>query len=269
MTKTFHFLAGLPRSGNTVLSSILNQNPEIYSSELSPLPSLLYEIEKTLNYDNNAQRLETKDNINYVINNITHNYFNHIKKPTILIREKAWATTGNLRLIKNYINPTPKIIFTTRPILEILTSFINILPEWSYVDEDMLNTGFWYKNYLTKNDNRCDYLMKSQGLIDQLLLSINSIIEPENKDVFCIIKYNDIVNTPQETMDKIYTFLELPTYKHNFNNIIKLEKDNDEANGHPKDLHKVRPQLKKVSKDPKEVLSEYVINKYSNIGWEA
>jgi hypothetical protein len=29
--KTYHFLAGLPRSGNTLLSALLNQNPIIHS----------------------------------------------------------------------------------------------------------------------------------------------------------------------------------------------------------------------------------------------
>jgi hypothetical protein len=69
-------------------------------------------------------------------------------------------------------------------------------------------------------------------------------------------------------MDKIYNFLELPNYKHNFTNIEKLEIDNDALVGFPPNMHEVRPQLKKTSQDPKEVLSEYVINKYSNVGWE-
>jgi hypothetical protein len=59
----------------------------------------------------------------------------------------------------------------------------------------------------------------------------------------------------------------LPRYNHNFNKIIKLEKDNDEKSGTPYNIHEIRPQLNKISKNPREVLSEYIINKYSNIGW--
>jgi hypothetical protein len=36
--------------------------------------------------------------------------------------------------------------------------------------------------------------------------------------------------------------------------------------GHPIDLHKIRPTLSKISKDPNDVLSDYVIKKYSNMG---
>ena len=39
--KTYHFLAGLPRSGSTVLASILNQNPEVYVTPTSPMLDLL------------------------------------------------------------------------------------------------------------------------------------------------------------------------------------------------------------------------------------
>ena len=109
--------------------------------------------------------------------------------------------------------------------------------------------------------------MQPKGSIDQILLSFNEIVKHENKDMFCIISYDNIVNNPQETMNKIYNFLELPEYNHNFNKIIKLEKDNDEMFNYPKNMHEIRSTLNKISKDPKKILSEYVINKYSNIGW--
>jgi hypothetical protein len=226
------------------------------------------------NYDNlNTQqeaiiRLENKEPVENVGKNIIRNYYQNINKPIIIDREKAWATTANLSVLKKYITPTPKIIFTVRPILEILASWINILPKQSFVDIEMQNSDWWYKDYLSLNDNRCDYLMQPHGQIDKILFSINEVLKPENEGMFCLIKYNDLINTPQNTMDKIYDFLELPNYKHNFNKIKKLEKDNDEALGHPSNLHEIRPQLKKISKDPKEILSEYIISKYSNIGYD-
>ena len=44
MQKTFHFMAGIHRSGSTLLSAILNQHPEIYSSPQTELVSMLYEL---------------------------------------------------------------------------------------------------------------------------------------------------------------------------------------------------------------------------------
>jgi sulfotransferase len=266
MEKDYHFLAGIPRSGNTLLSSILNQNPEIYSSALSPVNGILSEIDNVINNHQHIKR-NSDNNANEFAKDILKNYYKKINKPIIIDREKVWGTPINLSLIKQYITTTPKIIFTVRPIIEVLASFINILPEHSYLDEEMKISGYLYKNYLSKNDNRCDYLMRPVGLIDRCMFSINEIIKEENKEVFCIVKYDEIVNTPQEVMNRIYNFLQIPYYKHDFNNIVKVEKDNDQQIGQPKDMHKVRKQLKKISKSPEEILSNYVISKYSNIGW--
>ena len=35
--KTYYFMSGLPRSGSTVLASILNQNPAVYVTPTSPM----------------------------------------------------------------------------------------------------------------------------------------------------------------------------------------------------------------------------------------
>jgi len=265
--KTLHFLAGLPRSGNTLLSSILNQNPLIHSSALSPISALLWQYQLANTYDENLTRLNDKQGYVNAGKKLIHNFYEHIDKPIIIDRNKAWGTPPNLQNIKNIITPNPKIIFTTRPIIEILASFINIMPnENSIIDFEIKQSEWTYKNYLTHNDNRCDFLMKPNGQIDTILSIIDSI--QENAENFCLIKYDDIVNTPQKVMDKIYNFLELPNFEHDFNNIQKLEIDNDEATGSPANLHEIRPQLKKISQDPKEVLSKYIIDKYSNIGWE-
>lgn len=266
MNKTYHFLAGLPRSGNTLLSAILNQNPDIYCNSLSPLTNILYSYDYNLPNNENVFINMNKKNLDTVGNTITENYYKDINKPIIIDGQKSWGTPANLNLIKKYIVSKPKIIFTVRPIIDILTSFISILPDESYIDKEMRQKDWWYKNYLSKNDNRCDYLMRPWGQIDQTLFSINEIIN--NEETFCLIEYDKIISNSQETMDKIYKFLDLPSYEHNFNNIIKIDKHDDEEIGWPANMHEVRPILNKISKSPKEVLSDYVINKYSNMGWD-
>lgn len=265
--KTYHFLAGLPRSGNTLLSSLLNQNPDIYSSPLSPICGYMWELHKSLgNRENNFRNDFTSRNMS-VMSKIMDNFYYDVDKPIIFDREKSWATPGNLDVIKKYITPTPKIIFTVRPILEILASFLTITSEnqMSYIDEDMISTNWWYKDYLSRNENRCDFLMRPYGMIDQVLFSFNEIRKKENKDIFHLVEYNDLVQNPDEVMDGIYEFLGIEKYQHNFNNIVKLEEDKDSMVGMPKDMHKIRKSLSKTSLPVEKILSEYTIQKYGNI----
>ena len=125
MDKTFHFLAGMPRSGNTLLSTLLNQNPLIYSSPLSPLTAFLWDMSSNLQGREHLMRSDSnKKRTENFLSSFTDNFYRDVDKPVIIEREKTWGTPANLEIIKKYITPTPKIIFTVRDILEILASYI-------------------------------------------------------------------------------------------------------------------------------------------------
>jgi hypothetical protein len=106
--------------------------------------------------------------------------------------------------------------------------------------------------------------MQANGDLDKSLLSLSSAFYPENKGMFHIVEYNDLISKPEETMYGIYKFLELPNYKHDFSDIQKIESDNDAVLGLPKDLHCIRKSLSR-SLTSIDVLSDYIKHKYSNM----
>jgi sulfotransferase len=263
MDKTYHFLAGLPRSGNTLLSAIFNQNPEIYSTPLSPLPTYMFDfanaystIEQSLRNEENKVKSET------FLSSFLDNYYKDVEKPVIIDREKAWGTPANLEIIKKFVNPNPKIIFTVRDILEIIASFIKM--DADYLKREVYQKNNFINNYRSQKDIICEHLMSPLEDIDKSLLSLASAFYPENKGIFHIVEYRDLVSKPEETMNGIYDFLEMPHYSHNFKKIDKLEKDNDEVLGLPKNLHDIKKSLSKSSTDT-DILSDYIKHKYSNM----
>jgi sulfotransferase len=261
MDKKYYFLAGLPRSGNTLLSSILNQHPEIYSSPISPVSEhmwLSHLIKSNLQHSLTNPYPERSK---YIISKMLENYYSDVEKPIIFDREKNWTHPANINMLNTYLEVKPKIIFTTRPIIEILASFIAIT-------KDLLVSKMNYDGYivdpkLTINDNLCDYMM-TKGSVFEKLDSLQSIDNPENSDVIHIVKYEDLLNSPQETMNNIYRFLDIKTFKHNFTNIKKIEEYNETAVGLPKNLHKVRRRLGRSDIKVQEYLTPYAIKKYKN-----
>jgi sulfotransferase len=260
----FYFLAGLPRTGNTLLSSIFNQNPLIYSSPLSPVCQYAWELHKSLVKQEPGINQDQVNGTHYIMQNLLKNFYSDIDSPIIIDRQKWWGIPNNLALLKNYIEPDPKIIFTARPIIEILASFIVNTPIKIRITH-MKNEGYIRNLEIPLNDDYCDFLMRPEGYMQYLLLTINEILKPENKNTFCLVEYDSLINNPKETLDRIYKFLNLEPFEHDFNNIKKLEIDDDEKIGLPKDWHKVRKTISKKSRDPKDVLSEYTLNKYSNM----
>jgi sulfotransferase len=263
MEKKFYFLSGLPRSGNTLLSALLNQNPDIYSTPLSPLPGLMWDYKSSLQYmEHTSRNLENNVRAEKLLSSFISNFYINVKESVVIDREKGWGTPGNLDLIKRFITPTPKIIVTVRDILEIIASFVAM--DADYLKTNTADSNAFFNNYRSPKDCIVEYLMRPNGDIDKSLLSVASAFYPENKGMFHIVEYNDLVAKPEETMSGIYKFLELPDYKHDFNNVEKIESDNDEILGLPKNLHDIRKSLSK-SKTSTNILSDYIKHKYSNM----
>ena len=121
--KEVFFLAGFPRSGNTILTSILNQNPDIGCTPNSITLEVMKDLFLLKNTDvfMNYPDHKSLDNI---LRSVYDNYYKDWNYKYIIDRGPA-GTTGNLDLIKKYLNPNIKIIFLVRPILEVLASWID------------------------------------------------------------------------------------------------------------------------------------------------
>ena len=263
MDKTYHFLAGLPRSGNTLLSAILNQNPNIYSTPLSPLPNLMWDyINSCVNMEHINRNKENQINAEILLSSFFDTFYKDVDKPVVIEREKGWGTPANLDIIKRFITPTPKIIITVRNVLEIIASFIAM--DSDYLKSNAANSNAFLNNYRSSEDSIAEYLMQPNGDIDKAMLALASAFYPENKGMFHIVEYNELVTNPEKTMSGIYNFLEMPDYKHNFKKIEKVESDNDEVLGLPQNLHDIRKSLSKSSTST-DILSDYIKHKYSNM----
>ena len=59
--KSYYFLLGMPRSGNTLLGSIINQNPEVSVTANTILTDIIYQIDLIKDY------LIYQNFINYLI----------------------------------------------------------------------------------------------------------------------------------------------------------------------------------------------------------
>ena len=256
------FLGGLPRSGTTLVGSILNQNPQIYCSEESDLLQILYTINNTVtNLPASSTGLRSNAYKN-LINNFAKSFYQDINKPIIIDKNSAWGGPYNFSLASQ-LTENIKIISPIRPIVEILASFIALArknPNSNFIDKSMINNDFWAYHYLPIDDARCEWLMRSGGEIDKAFLSIAQAKSyPKN---FHIFWYEDIVKHPQKTFNDIYKFLDIPSYKHNFNNIFVNEKSNDASAYGMSDLHKINKTISLSNTNPKDILSDYSLNKW-------
>jgi hypothetical protein len=242
--KAYYFLTGLPRSGNTLLGSIINQNPKLNLTANTLVTDIIYQLYLLKDY-NIYKNFPDEQSLNTVIKNVFNNYYKEWKAKFIIDRG-LWGTPANLELLKSIIKK-PKFIILYRPVLECLASFIKI--------EKPINV-----------ETRCHDLMETNGMIGKSLWSIKNIIK--EKEDYIKINYLDLINKPLNQIEKIYKFLNIDNFKHTLKNFDEFSVNNikydDSVLNAP--LHKIRTDKIKLNKyNVKDYLPANIIKQYSNL----
>ena len=262
MMKKYYFMSGLPRSGSTLLSSILNQNPRMHSGPSSPVVGIMLTLENAIANDELFLAYPKPEQAGKIISNVIENYYSDVDKPVIIDKNRSWV--NRMHYIPGYFGVEPKILCPVRNIDEILTSFItmyrrnpfNGTGKVNFMDEMLIKS-----NIPLNDENRCEFLASPNGILGQSYNGIRqAIMEGRGKQIH-FIEYDDLTNNPGETMRKIYEFLEEEYFEHDFSKITNIHKERDAEVYGLADMHEVRETLEKVSADPVEILPESTLKK--------
>lgn len=265
--KKFYFLSGLPRSGSTLLSSILNQNPEIYSGPNSPMCGMMVNLERSILASEQYNAYPKPHVISPTVYGVLENYYSDINKPNVIDKSRSWSNKENFGTLLRNLPYDPKVILTVRSINEILASFIYMInqnpQQVSFIDNEIeARQEFYY--YRHPDEIRCDHLMRPKGLIDECLYGIAYAMLEENRQYFHIVEYDNLVGRTDETIKGIYDFLGLEHFDHNYNNIVNITPEDDRIYG-VQGMHDVRKSIEHRNINIGEYLSPYILNKYNGL----
>jgi sulfotransferase len=260
--KKYYFMSGLPRSGSTLLSSILNQNPNIHSGPSSPVVGTMLTLENSLSSDELFLAYPKPEQAGKIISSVIENYYSDVDKPVIIDKNRSWV--NRLHYIPGYFGIEPKILCPVRNLDEILTSFISMHRRNPFDANGKINfmDEMLIKNNIPLNDeNRCEFLSGPGGIIGQSYNGIRQALMQGGVKQIHFIEYDDLINNSEETMRKIYEFLGEEYFEHDFSKIENIHKERDAEVYGLADMHDVRNTLSKVSADPKEILPESILEK--------
>jgi hypothetical protein len=185
MVKEYFFLVGLPRAGNTLLGSLINQNTNVCLTANSVLMDVLWQLDDIKRNNHYYKNFPDEKSFNNMTENIFRNYYSDYKANKIIDRG-TWGVKENLSLLKENVVKKPKFIILYRPVLECLASF----------SEAGYDTDDWADYYMDKDE----------GLIGMGLSGIINILT--NKEEHIFIHYADLVSNPIETIKRIFNFIE-------------------------------------------------------------
>ena len=99
--------------------------------------------------------------------------------------------------------------------------------------------------------------------MDSELFSIANLLKNYPNRVH-VIWYSELLKNPQATLNAIYDFLEVIKFDNDFDNIARINQQNDLAAYGISGLHNVRKKLKGSEVNVEDYLSDYIIGKYKN-----
>lgn len=251
--KSYYFISGLPRSGSTLLSGILKQNPEFYADISSPVQGIVINtIDFMTECESNIDL--TEDRRKNILLSIFDGYYAHLETPVVFDTSRSW--TKNTTLLKTLF-PNTKILCCVRDIPWIINSF-----------ELILSKNCFYTKKLNEQILSDNILIRTNEIFNRNVInSMNFLREGYaiNPEMIYFVEYDNLCKNPEKEMRSIYKFLDRPYYSHDFED-VDYSNENFDRFYNLKGLHTVR---KKVEyKEQKRVLPPEVWERYSSMNME-
>ncbi|MGH7023672.1 MAG: sulfotransferase family protein [Caulobacteraceae bacterium] len=207
MDNGIHFIAGLPRSGSTLLAALLRQNPRIHASMSSPVSSLVSGLMRLMSQENEGAVFIEDDQRARILRACVEAFYADIHPGQLVFdTNRAWATRLPL-LARLY--PKAKVVCCVRnpawalDSLERLTRASPLEPSGIFKFDP---GGTVY--------TRAEGLMSGTGLIGFALSALREAVFDERRARLLLVRYESLTAHPQKTLEAIYEFVGEPAFAH-------------------------------------------------------
>ena len=250
--KTYHFISGLPRSGSTLLSSILSQNPRIHTSISDSLASLTKNMIENIQDSPGMKSEVPVERRKNTVKGTFDGFYKHIDKPIIFNTNRLW--TLMTPQVKG-LYPNAKIIVCVRDINSILDSFENAHRK------NPFSTNTVTGNLDGSVYSRVDMLMSEKGVVGFPYLGLKQAITSNERNMLMLVEYEQLCKNPALVVNSIYNFIGEEKFEHDFNNVEASWDEYDAEIGIP--LHKVRKKVEYIPRQP--ILPPDILAKYTDM----
>lgn len=250
------FQSSLPRAGSTLLQNIMGQNPDFYVTPTSGLLELVFAARG--NYSESPEfkaqdsELMKKGFIGFCQKGMD-GYFNAITdKKYVMDKSRGWGIHYDFL---NEIYPNPKIVVMVRDLRDIFCSMEKNFRKSSLQANPILSHA---EMRGTTTPKRIDIWAQSQP-VGLALERLQEILRQGLDRNMLFVKFEDLCLYPETELNRIYQFLELPYYAHDFDNIEQITVEDDEVYGVYGD-HVIKQKLELPHSQAKKVLGADVTN---------
>jgi len=256
MVKDIFYQSSLPRSGSTLLQNILGQNPEFYVTPTSGVLELLFGARA--NYSNSpefkAQDSETMKAgwINFCKEGM-YGFYNAVTdRPYVVDKSRGWGIHFDFL---TSIHGEPKVICMVRDLRAVFASMEKNFRKSPEKDSGLIN---WSTGQGTSTEKRVN-IWADGPPVGIALERLKQMMDEGIADKVLFIRFEDLVTNPEEEVERVYNYLELPNFKHDFKNVEQITQEDDSVYGIYGD-HLVKKEVKWFDPKYNVILGEQLCN---------
>ncbi len=264
-TPKIFYQSSFPRAGSTLLQNILAQNPDFFVTPTSGLLELIFGAR--LNYTNSAEfkaqdeTLMKKGFLSFCKAGMEAYHGALTNKPYVVDKSRGWGV--HFDLLQTIFGEEPKIICLVRDLRQILASmekkYRQNPDKYRPIENHANLTG-------TTTFKRAMIHLQSAPVG----LAIDRLVEVHQRGwdkKMLFIRFEDLTTQPEETLKKVYTYLGLPEFQHDFKKVTQVTQEDDQVFGIP-GLHEIRPKVEPLQMDYLDILGRDVVRQVqTNYAW--
>ncbi len=230
-----HFISGLPRSGSTLLSALLNQNPKFQANMSGPVAGMVGALLENMSGKNEYSVFIEDDQREQIIRSVIESFYVKSKAETIFDTSRSWC--ARLPLIGT-LYPQAKVIACVRHMPWIIDSIERIVRRNIFQPSSIFN-------YLSGGTvySRADGVAGGDGMVGYAYNALKEAYFGEHAtDRLMLVQYESLVRDPQKTISAVYEFIGEKPFNHDFDRVDFDASEFDKKAGTP-GLHKVHSKV--------------------------
>lgn len=234
--RKLHFIAGLPRSGSTLLSAILRQNPRIHAGMTSPVGPVFNAALTAMGAENEFSVFFKEEQKRDILMGIFDGFYQHVDAQELVFdTNRMW--TSRLAAVRKLFSEA-KVICCVRNPAWVMDSVERLVRKNAFDVSRIFNNAQERSTVFS----RADALLHPNRMIGFAWSALKEAYYSENSDMLLLIDYDLLANRPAEVLPLIYGFIGEEPFDHDFEN-VEYEAEDFDSQLLAKGLHTVRGKV--------------------------
>src|ERR1700693_2079825 len=248
-----HFISGLPRSGSTLLSALLSQNPCLHAGMSGPVGGFFTSLLGQMSGANEFSVFIDEAQKKAILKGLFENYYAAQKDKVVFDTNRLWCS--KMPAIADLF-PDAKVIACVRQTAWIVDSVESLIRRNPFEMSKIFGFDSGGTVY-----SRAEGVSAGNGMVGFAMNALKEAYYGKHTGNLMLLRYETLTSNPGEAIKAVYDFVGEKPFRHDF---INVEFDADEFDirlGTP-GLHRVGRQVRRGTRAT--ILPPDIFRRYEN-----